>query len=172
MIGNIVRPLTDSLRDVMAGVCTPVSVVTTVVEGVPHGTTVSAFSSLSMHPPMVMVALDRKSNTLNAIQESGRFGLNILGIREEGAARQFATKGDDKFASVEWRESLGSARLSDAYGWIGCAVRSLTDGGDHIIVVGEVVEAELVDGEPLTYHRRKFGTHAPLHSDTHGKVPR
>ncbi|GAB92012.1 flavin reductase family protein [Gordonia rhizosphera] len=167
MITNIVRPLTDSLRDVMAGVCTPVSVVTTLVEGRPHGTTVSAFSSLSMDPPMVMVALDRKSNTLSAIQESGRFALNILGTRDEGVARQFATKGDDKFASVEWCKSSGSARLRHAYGWVACTVRAVTDGGDHVIIAGEVLEAELVDAEPLTYHRRNFGTHAPLPSDTH-----
>ncbi|MFW0795035.1 flavin reductase family protein [Gordonia sp. CPCC 205515] len=156
------QALTDSLRDVMGGVCTPVAVVTTVVEGRPHGTTVSAFTSLSMHPPMVMISLDRNSNTLRAIQDAGHFGLNILGAREHHLARQFATKNDDKFATVDWRVSGRSARLTDAYGWVACSVHSTADGGDHVIVTGNVIDAELVDGQPLTYHRRSFGTHAPL----------
>ena len=75
--------LTEHFREVMAGVATPVTVVTAMSDGPPHGTTVSAFASLSMNPPMVLVSLDRGSELLSLIQESRRFGVNVLGTPEE-----------------------------------------------------------------------------------------
>jgi flavin reductase (DIM6/NTAB) family NADH-FMN oxidoreductase RutF len=83
MDANTSRSLTEHFREVMAGVATPVTVVTAMSDGLPHGTTVSAFASLSMNPPMVLVSLDRGSELLSLIQESRRFGVSVLGTPEE-----------------------------------------------------------------------------------------
>ena len=108
----------------MAGVATPVSVVTAVAgDGVPHGTTVSAFASLSMDPPMVLVSLDRGSDLLALVRETGRFGVNVLGSTQSALALSFARKGPDKFTDVEWVTSTtASPGCPDAPGWLACEV--------------------------------------------------
>src|SRR6516165_12480395 len=83
----------DTFKAVMSSVATPVSIVTKLSGGLPYGTTVSAFASLSMNPPMVLVSLDRMSETLESIRQSGRFGLNVLGADQACTATAFAKKG-------------------------------------------------------------------------------
>src|SRR3954469_19110691 len=90
---TVPQELQTSFRNVMAGVCTPVSVVTTIADGRPHGTTVSAFASLSMDPPMVQVSLDHGSELLALVRDSGTFGLNVLSSGQSALATMFATKG-------------------------------------------------------------------------------
>lgn len=154
------------LREVMASVCTPVSVVTALNDGRPHGTTVSAFCSLSLKPPMVIVCLDRQSALLEIIRATGFFGINILSSTDAHVALSFATKGHQKFDGIEWSLDRELPRLSAAAGWVACNGALLVDGGDHVVVIGSVVAAELVAGPPLTYYQREFGTHAPLPEPT------
>lgn len=150
----------DAFREVMAGVPTPVSVVTTLDGGRPHGTTVSAFTSLSMAPPMVLVSLDRRSGLLARLAEGTPFGLNVLGAGQADLALRFARSGPDGFADVAWRAEGGAARLLGSPGWLACRVARLVDGGDHVVVLGDVLAATPERGAPLTYHARTFGTHA------------
>ena len=155
--------LAAAFREVMAGVATPVAVVTTVCDGLPHGTTVSAFASLSMEPPMVLVSLDRGSDLLARVQLTQRFGVNVLGAGQAALALAFARKGGaGKFTGVHWETDSGLPRLPGAPGWLACDVAALVDGGDHVIALGTVVSAGCVDVPPLTYHGRVFGTHAAL----------
>jgi flavin reductase (DIM6/NTAB) family NADH-FMN oxidoreductase RutF len=150
-------------REVMAGVATPVSVVTAMAGGLPHGTTVSAFASLSMEPPMVLVSLDRQSELLALIRESRRFGVNVLGSEQSAPALAFARKGGTgKFHGVRWEVDADLPRLPGAPGWLACEVAALVEGGDHVLALGTVVAADTVHGRPLTYHGRLFGTHAAL----------
>ena|ERR1700712_3868295 len=149
-------------RQVMASVATPVTVVTTLLDGVPHGTTVSAFASLSMDPPMIMVALDRGSDLLARIRQTRRFGINVLGSTQPALAMAFARKGLEKFAGVQWKLDNDLPRLAEAPGWLACELADLVGGGDHMIALGSVVGVDTVDGFPLTYHARVFGTHAAL----------
>jgi flavin reductase (DIM6/NTAB) family NADH-FMN oxidoreductase RutF len=155
-------PLAEAFREVMAGVCTPVSVVTTFGKGGPHGTTVSAFASLSMSPPMVLVALDQRSDLLRELTAGARFGVNVLGSGQAALAGTFARKGGDKFAGVGWELHSGAPRLQGSPGWLACTVAGLVDGGDHVIVLGEVRQAGSRGGPPLTYHARTFGTHRSM----------
>lgn len=151
-----------AFKHVMAGVATPVSIVTTMSSGTPYGTTVSAFTSLSLNPPMVLVSLDRGSQTLASITHSGRFALNILAAEQTDAALAFAQKGGvGKFEGTAWNLDNELPRLAGIAGWIACTVSNLADGGDHIIALGHVVAAERRDVAPLTYHARTFGTHHP-----------
>lgn len=157
------RTTAQQFRDVMAGVCTPVAVVTTMDGARPHGTTVSAFASLSMDPPMILVALDRGSDLLALVRNTGRFGVNVLGSDQAGLAKRFARKGTAKFEGVRWAAADGLPRLPAAPGWLACTVHQLVDGGDHVVALGLVDVAERIPAAPLTYHARVFGTHTAVH---------
>jgi flavin reductase (DIM6/NTAB) family NADH-FMN oxidoreductase RutF len=146
-------------RTVMASVCTPVSIATAFDGSRPHGTTVSAFASLSMNPPMILVSLDRESDLLALVRQTGKVGLNVLGAGHSALACAFARKGKDKFTGVEWELSDGVPRIAAALGWLACEVTSFVEGGDHIVALAEVRAADSVQGAPLTYHERMFGTH-------------
>jgi flavin reductase (DIM6/NTAB) family NADH-FMN oxidoreductase RutF len=151
----------DEFVSAQAAVCTPVSVVTSHHRDRPHGTTVSAFCSLSLEPPMVLVSLDRDSDLLAMVSESGRFGVNVLGHHQGELARRFARKGMDKFDGVEWDLHLGVPRLAGAATWLACQLDRLHEGGDHLVAHGLVEHAESTPGDPLLYRNRAFGTLAP-----------
>jgi flavin reductase (DIM6/NTAB) family NADH-FMN oxidoreductase RutF len=166
MVSDEVRTcLSDSFRATMARICTPVSVVTTIDEYGPHGTTVSAFSSLSLNPPMVLISLDSRSDLLALVRRTGRFGLNVLGREQSEVALRFARKGRDKFDGVAWRAEHGVARLAANAAWLACEVAEVVAGGDHQIVLGKVLAVDQTDKEPLTYHQRGFGTHLSTAGD-------
>ena len=154
--------LQAAFRAAMASICTPVSVVTTLADGLPYGTTVSAFASLSLQPPMVLVSLDLGSDLLVLIRQTGRFGLNVLSCSQTGLALNFARKGGaGKFAGVAWEVAAAVPRIPEATGFVACTVDKLVAGGDHVVVFGHVLMAASAESPPLTYQARVFGTHAP-----------
>jgi flavin reductase (DIM6/NTAB) family NADH-FMN oxidoreductase RutF len=155
---DVVGP--DAFRATMASICTPVTVVTALDDGRPHGTTVSAFSSLSLEPPLILVALDRGSDLLSIVRAGGRFGVNLLSHLQDELALQFARKGPDKFDGVSWHDEGGIPRLEESSGWLACTLESLVDGGDHVVAIGLVVAAEPIAAAPLVYQNRRFGTHS------------
>jgi flavin reductase (DIM6/NTAB) family NADH-FMN oxidoreductase RutF len=152
-------PDPQAFRNVMAEVCTPVAVVTTAVDGTPHGTTVGAFMSLSLSPPMVVVALDRASDLLAKVRLTRRFGINVLAMSQDQLATQFAGKSGARFVGVSWSVADGLPRLADAIGWLACKAEAFLDGGDHILIPAWVQTATVTPAPPLTYHRRVYGTH-------------
>jgi flavin reductase (DIM6/NTAB) family NADH-FMN oxidoreductase RutF len=154
--------LAIDFKESMARVSSTVVVVTTMTQDGPHGTTVSAFMSLSVRPPMVVVSLDRASELLARIRVASRFGVNVLSRDQADIARAFAVKGSEKFAGLRWAPDRGLPRLHGTASWLSCTAARLVEGGDHILVLGVVEAAEVTDGFPLTYHARSFGTHAPL----------
>jgi flavin reductase (DIM6/NTAB) family NADH-FMN oxidoreductase RutF len=149
----------ELFRQVMGSVCTPVTVVTAFDGDRPHGTTVSAFCALSLTPAMVMVALDGNSNLLQLLAASRRFGINILGAAQQAVATKFAVKGDDKFHGVDWIARTGAPYIHGSACWFACEIDRLVPGGDHTVVLANVVETAHLEHQPLTYHRRQFGTH-------------
>ncbi|MVZ99911.1 flavin reductase [Actinomadura sp. LD22] len=154
--------LAGSFREVMARVCTPVAVVAAMDGERPHGTTVSAFVSLSMNPPMALVSLDKGSDLLALLRPGRPFAINVLSRRQADLAAGFARKGTSKFEGVGWSRRMGVPRLTGSLGWLGCEVAEQVPGGDHVIVLGSVFEAVSEPGEPLIYHERAFGTYAAL----------
>ncbi|MGW8816235.1 flavin reductase family protein [Gordonia terrae] len=155
--------LQTNFKNVMASVCTPVAVVTATSDDLPYGTTVSAFTSLSMTPPMVLVALDKGSELLAVVQKTGAFGLNVLGSDQSDLAMTFARKGgSSKFEGVGWENENGVPRLPGAGGFVVCSVEQVVEGGDHLVVLGGVQTAHLLNTPPLTYHSRSFGTHVAM----------
>jgi flavin reductase (DIM6/NTAB) family NADH-FMN oxidoreductase RutF len=156
--------LKDAFRSTMANVCSPVAVVTALDGTRAHGTTVSAFISLSMEPPMVAVALDGSSELLGFVRRARRFGLNVLSCDQASLARRFASKGRDKAEGTVWSIDHGSPRIAGVSGWLACGVSDVVAGGDHWIVLGSVVAAEAGDAAPMTYHASTFGRHSQVGS--------
>ena len=154
--------LLASFLDTMASTCSSVSVVTTGDTGASHGTTVSAFCSLSMDPPMILVSLDNSSRLLRHIRNSGRFGLNLLASDQSTLARRFASKAEDKFEGVDHELAGDVPRLRGTAGWVSCDLDAELPGGDHTILLGTVVDAVSTGRAPLTYYSRSFGTPVPV----------
>lgn len=152
-----------TFRESMARVCAPVTIVTTLTgDGTPYGTTVSAFASLSLEPPMVSVSLDNKSNILARVTASNRLSVNVLSAGQRDIAATFARSGGDKFAGVPWSAKEGLPQLGPVTAWLACKVVRLVDGGDHTVVLAAVTHAEFSDRLPLVYARHTFGTHDEL----------
>ena len=148
----------DEFRDVVGHFASGVTVVTAIVEGTPYGTTASAVTSLSAEPPMMLVCMNRTSQTGQAIQRAGHFAINILAEDQPDAARHFAGKGADKFAGVETTAGLwGQPVLRDALATLECRVVEQTHGGTHVVFFGEVDAASARPGAPLAYFRGRFG---------------
>ena len=156
--------LTSRFRDAMAGVCTPVAVVTAMDGDRPHGSTVSAFASLSADPPSVLVSLDRGSELLQLALRTGSFGMNILGSGQSDLAGQFARKGHDKFRAVSWSIDHALPRIDAVAHWIAARVMDTAVVADHVVLFGRIISIESEAVAPLTYHDRAFGTYAPLPS--------
>ena len=148
------------LRTVLSRFPTGVTIVGTRhrPEGV-CGLTVNAFASVSLEPPLVLVCVDRASNTHGCIEASGVFTVNVLHTGHEDIAISFAKKGDDKFAGVPHHVTGdGAPVMDDAIAWLECGVRDVFEGGDHTIFMGEVRTADEGDGRPLVFFRSGFTT--------------
>jgi flavin reductase (DIM6/NTAB) family NADH-FMN oxidoreductase RutF len=111
---------------------------------------------------MVLVALDRQSELLARLTGTRQFGLNVLSSAQSDLALRFARKGSDTFDGFKWYEESGCPRFEGSSVWLGCRVVDLVDGGDHRVALAEVLRADVFEAEPLTYHARAFGTHAPV----------
>jgi flavin reductase (DIM6/NTAB) family NADH-FMN oxidoreductase RutF len=157
-------------RELMAGVCAPVTVVTTMHDGVPHGATVSSLASLSLDPPLISVAFDRGSTLLRQIRRAARFGANLLGMAQDELAVTFARRGVDRFGSVAWFTDDGLPRLADAAGWMVCDLYREVEAGDHLLLFGLVQAASRTDLPPLVYAYRTFGTHSRFAERPRAKI--
>lgn len=149
-------------REVMSNFPSGVVVLTAFGEdGRPRGLTVSAFCAVSLHPPLVLVCIDKTSNTLPAVQQTGGFTANILAAGRETLARRMATKLSDKFDGLGWRRpesALGGPILeADSVAYAVCALRDTIEAGDHWVVIGQVTEGERRDGvAPMVFTRRGY----------------
>jgi flavin reductase (DIM6/NTAB) family NADH-FMN oxidoreductase RutF len=148
----------EGFRDLMAGIPSPVTVLTTWDDG-PRGATIGAFISLSLEPPLVMASLITGNSMLDRVRRAGRFGVNVLGAHQSHYARRFSSRGGDRFAGVDWWEDEGLPRLGGTAGWIECELHSEIPGGDHTMVIGRILSAEKGAAEPMVYCRRAFGGH-------------
>lgn len=150
-----------ALRSAMGRFPTGVTVVTAPAGGGPAGLSANAVTSLSLEPPLMLACLDRGSRTLRAVEAAGRFGINVLGAGHEELARRFGTgiPMERKWEGVSWDEHQGLARLDAAIVFIACTMRDVLQGGDHVIVTGEVTALAEREGNPLVFAE---GSYRPL----------
>lgn len=134
-----------------------VTVVTTEHDGRPYGMTVASFASLSLHPPLVLVCVEKSVKTHDAIASSQKFGVSILGAEQAAVSARFASRTDDKFSGVEvTRGELGVPLIAGALTTLECELYDQLPGGDHSIFVGRVLASSTRDGTPLLYFRSGY----------------
>jgi flavin reductase (DIM6/NTAB) family NADH-FMN oxidoreductase RutF len=151
-------PIDDArFRQVLGHFASGVTVVTTEYEGQPYGMTVSSFTSLSLEPPLILFCVDTKLTTQAALLGAGKFVVNILEQSQEHLSRRFAKRDIDKFQGVAYHVgALGLPVLDGALAVIECRLHSTAPGGDHLILIGEVVDLQLREGLPLLYYRSGY----------------
>ncbi len=145
----------------MSHFCSGVTVVTTEHDGTPYGMTVASFASLSLHPPLVLICVEKTVKTHDALTAAQQFGVSILAQSQADLSGRFASKKiDDKFAGVAVTrgEQLGVPLLDGAICTLECRVHSELPGGDHTIFVGVVVSVGATENDeaPLVYFRSGY----------------
>ncbi|HEX5723897.1 MAG TPA: flavin reductase family protein [Longimicrobiaceae bacterium] len=152
-------------RRVMGHFATGVAVVTSMRDdGTPCGLTANALASVSLNPTLVLVCVEKNSDSHRCIAAHGAFAVNVLAEGGgETIARRFATYGvGDKFAGLAFHaERTGAPVLDEALAWMDCRVTEHLPGGDHTVFLGEVLAAAAVEGTPLLYYRGGYGRFAP-----------
>lgn len=156
----------NNLRETMRLWASGVSVVTTADAVCRAGMTVSAFNSLSLTPPAILVCLQKDTRTAEVIPGAGVFAVSILGADQAYLSDRFAGRvplGDteDRFDGLNLTTGVtGVPILADAMAWLDCKVREIHDGSTHWIVIGEVVATGVpTDGaSPLLYFNRSYHT--------------
>ena len=149
-----------AFRRILGHFVTGVTVITTRDgSGAPAGLTANAFTSVSLDPPLVLVCVDRTSETHELIARTGAFAVNILAVGQEAVARRFADEDRERrFDGITWREQVTGAPVFDGVlAWVDCRVHATADGGDHTIYIGEVLAADSGAGAPLLFHRGAYG---------------
>jgi flavin reductase (NADH) len=156
----------QSFFEVMASFPSGVAIVTTVApDGAPRGLTTTAVSSVSAHPPTILVCVDLGSRTLAALRARRNFVVNFMGEGSSQLCLLFASKADDKFDRVSWRPtSLGLPLLhEDVLAWAECSTVHDLEVGDHVILVARVDDGGVAPDldSPLMYYRRSWGVWSP-----------
>jgi flavin reductase len=149
----------DAFRVTMRGAATGVTIVTASRGGVDYGMTVTAFASVSMAPPMLLIVVNETASIYGPLCESGRFCINILGADQEYVARRFSAKPSDqsRFQCGPWlRDAQSPARLLEAKGWIDCAVDSVIHAATHSVFMGKVINTHSSAGKPLLYFDGRY----------------
>ncbi|MEJ7633958.1 flavin reductase family protein [Aeromicrobium sp.] len=154
----------QTFRGALGRFASGVAVVSTVHDGIDHAMTASAFTSVSLDPPLVLVCSHKTSRFHEAVLATGVWGVSILA--EEGIATSawFAHRGrplaDQLRGIAHHRGATGVALMDESLAWLECSTVSVTDGGDHTILVGEVTAAAVRDDldDPLLYYRSHYGT--------------
>ena len=163
------QPKSDDVgyRRALAQFATGVTVVTTrSPEGVPVGLTVNSFNSVSLQPPLILWSLARQAASLSAFRTCAHYAVNMLAADQLDTAKRFATRGAERFGAIRWTVGANDVPILDGcVAWVVASNRSLYDEGDHVILVGEVVDFGAPGGEPLIFHDGRYiasATEEPL----------
>ncbi|MGB8332594.1 MAG: flavin reductase family protein [Polyangiales bacterium] len=155
----------SAFRDALRGWASGVTVVTSRSGDKVHGMTVSAFSSVSADPPLVLVCANRSSITHGIIEEGGVFAVNILASHQRDVSNVFASPlhEDSRLERVSWTEGeTGAPLIHEALASLECRVASAHREGSHTIYIGQVEAVHTTDAEPLLYYQ---GGYRSLHRD-------
>jgi len=159
------RPVTvESFRRAVGRFATGVCVVTAVDGGIDHAMTANAFTSVSLDPLLVLVCVETDARFHDAIMAAGAWGVSILDASARPVADWLATRGRPLHGQLDriplHRGVTGAALLDQSTSWLECRTQAVYPGGDHVIVVGEVVAVGLGNESAgaLLYHRSAYGT--------------
>lgn len=145
-------------RNILGNYATGVSVVTCRDgQDRPVGMTINSFASLSLSPPMVLWSIDKGSDQFEAFQQSQFYAVNILCDSHEQLSGRFATGGIDRFSGIEYAEGIERLPLlSDCCATLQCKIVSRHEAGDHIILIGEILDMSATGRAPLIFHGGRY----------------
>ncbi len=150
----------ETFKQVAASWATGVTIVTSRAGNRHQGMTVSAFSEVSLQPPLFLVCAEKTSITNELIAESGYFSVSILSRGQEDLSNRFASKRDEhrRFEGLVCEDgATGCPRIPGALAWVDCSVTQAIDAGDHWVYIGLAERADAADGAPLVYFRQSYG---------------
>ncbi len=141
-------------RKTLGQFATGVTIITTLSEsGKAAGVTASSFNSLSMNPPMILWSLNKSAYSLPAFQHTKYFNVHVLGAGQDALSNCFAKHGSDKFNDIKTSKGLGGIPILPKYAALfECETAHHYEGGDHIIIVGEVLKFGSNNTTPLVFH--------------------
>ena len=148
----------DEFRAALSRFASGVTVVTTKdADGNLHGLTVSAFCSVSLEPPLILICIDKHTASHNAFQQSNHFVVNVLHEEQIHHSNQFAAPITDKFDGISYRLGIeGIPVLADALVNLECRLVNTHDNGDHTIFIGQIEKSHVADGKPLVYFHGNY----------------
>jgi len=148
----------DEFRSALGRFASGVTIVTTRdASGKLHGITVSAFCSVSLEPPLVLVCIEKTTGSHFAFTESSSFVVNLLAADQQHLSDRFASRLPDKFDTVKYHPGIDDLPVLDgALANLECRLKNSHDAGDHTIFIGQIERATVRDGEPLVYFHGSY----------------
>ncbi|MPW18199.1 flavin reductase [Paraburkholderia sp. CNPSo 3157] len=145
-------------RRALGAFVTGVTVVTTIQpDGSPRGFTANSFTSVSLDPPLILVCIAKTASSYAVFSQTSRFAVSVLAEDQKGVSGVFASKAADKFAQVAWHaRTTGAPVMDDAAASFDCTTHEVVDAGDHIILIGRVVDFVHTSSSPLGYCRGAY----------------
>ncbi|MEO9461544.1 MAG: flavin reductase family protein [Marinomonas sp.] len=153
-----------AFRKALGSFATGVTIVTTMGHtDEPIGVTASSFNSVSLDPPLILWSLAKSSLSYQAFSESGHFAVHVLAENQSELSSRFAQSKSNKWDGLDWHAGqLGSPLLGEFLALFECRTHAQYDGGDHVIMLGEVVNFELRDHAPLLFHSGAYAGKRPI----------
>lgn len=155
-----------SMRNAMGHFLTGVAIVTTEHQGETSGMTINSLTSISLDPPILMISLNFDTRTGDGVLGSGKFAISILGVKQESVARQFASRGGERFTEGNFDTTPGGLPvIAEALAQLECDVVHQSIIGDHQVFFGQVSKARDRAGDGLAFNAGKFGKYLDLNHD-------
>ncbi|RQR99015.1 flavin reductase [Burkholderia sp. Bp8991] len=160
MTGSTAQQAFDTLgfRRALGAFVTGVTVVTTIQpDGSPRGFTANSFTSVSLDPPLILVCIAKTASSHAVFSATQRFAVSVLAENQTNVSGVFASKAQDKFAQVPWdTRKTGAPVIRDAAASFDCVTHDVVDAGDHVILIGRVVDFAQTSASPLGYCRGAY----------------
>jgi 3-hydroxy-9,10-secoandrosta-1,3,5(10)-triene-9,17-dione monooxygenase reductase component len=155
---EVIGPDAASFRSVLGHFATGITVITAMDGDEPVGLAANSFTSVSLDPPLVLFCAATTSTTWPRIERAGHFTVNVLDEHQEPISQIFATRGADRFSQVAWRVGTSGPILEDVHAFLDCTLEQVIEAGDHVIVVGRVLDLGLTaDAGPLLFYQGRYG---------------
>ena len=147
----------QELRDALAHFASGVTIVMTDTPGGPVGLTASAFTPVSLAPPLILVCIGQERSAHDALVHAQHFGVSVLAERQGWIADKLGRAGIDRFGDIPLRHGACTPLVDGALVQLLCRPYANHNGGDHTILIGEVLNSEVRGGAPLVHFGRKMG---------------
>ena len=149
---------TRNLRQALGSFPTGVTVVTAKdIDGNPVGFTANSFTSVSLNPKLILICIDKESFNINSFSKGGSFAVSVLSEDQQYISNTFASPEIDRFKDILWEsKTTGSPVISDSVAWFDCETQNIIEGGDHLILIGQVKEFGYNPQTPLVYLRGNY----------------